>query len=145
MTSTTETPAEQPNVIMLRQFMLGLNPFLIIELTGMSGDEDIKTELTFGGGMDSESALEVIATIAEQQPPAVVRADDGTEDSAYDRMVRAFQIFQHYDDGRGDIHAEHDELWAGGNPGAMSAEHLAELDHLGWMPDFENETFHRFC
>jgi hypothetical protein len=64
--------------------------------------------------------------------------------SVYDEMARAFTIFASYPDERPGISAEHDEIWAGPNPAVMTAEDLAELEQLRWMPDHAHETFHRF-
>jgi predicted component of type VI protein secretion system len=59
------------------------------------------------------------------------------------RMIRAFQIFNEYSDERQDIHARHDEIYAGPDPANVSAEHLAELDELDWLP-CEYNCFRRF-
>ena len=61
--------------------------------------------------------------------------------NAYQRMARAMEIFNSYP-ADADISCQHDEMWAGPDPSDVSAEHLKELDVLGWMP--EDGTFHRF-
>ena len=53
--------------------------------------------------------------------------------TAYQRIIRAFEIFDSYPD-RQSTHAEHDEFFAGPDPTTVSAEHLAELEQLGWRP-----------
>lgn len=64
--------------------------------------------------------------------------------SIYARMARAFQIFDSYGDpNEQDISAEHDEIFAGPDPEVVSAEHLIELEQLGWHADDGNGTFYR--
>lgn len=64
--------------------------------------------------------------------------------SDYADMARAMQIFASYNGQREDISAEHDEIFAGPDPAAVSAEHLDELEGLNWLPVRGLNTFRYF-
>lgn len=64
--------------------------------------------------------------------------------SGYQRIIEAFQIFEKYDHFK-NVHAEHDELYAGPDPSVVSEEELVKLDELGWIADEENGCFYMFC
>jgi hypothetical protein len=68
-----------------------------------------------------------------------------TQPSIYARYARAFTIFAEYDpDNDGSVAVEHDQMWAGPDPASLTAEHIAELEQLGWHADAENETWQRW-
>ncbi len=65
--------------------------------------------------------------------------------NVYQEMARAMEIFASYPVNRGgNVSAAHDEIWAGPDPTVVSAEHLAELEQLGWRASESHETFHKF-
>ncbi len=57
-----------------------------------------------------------------------------TDLSVYARMARAFQIFDGYNGEQG-ANFYYDDAYAGPDPAIVSAEHLTELEALGWHPD----------
>lgn len=62
--------------------------------------------------------------------------------NAYERMIRAFEIFNSYPgDHSANLAAEHDEMWAGPAPEDVSVDHFKELMTLGWHAD--DGCFHR--
>jgi hypothetical protein len=61
--------------------------------------------------------------------------------SYYEELIRALQIFKEYDSDEF-MSAEHDEIHAGPNPELVSAEHIAELEELGWHPSEWNSFYH---
>jgi hypothetical protein len=65
---------------------------------------------------------------------------------SYAGYARAFAIFAEYaPDTTYGVHPAHDEITAGPDPGIVSAEHLEELEALGWTEDSESGTcFHKF-
>ena len=72
------------------------------------------------------------------------------EDVARDRAIgcykawaEAFSIFAKYDE-RGDVAAEHDEVFAGPDCNVMSDEDLVRLAALGWTPNTDVGGFSKF-
>ncbi len=53
--------------------------------------------------------------------------------NAYQKMIRAMQIFDGYDHDRSYSLGSY-EIWAGPDPQRLSAADLAELETLGWSP-----------
>lgn len=72
--------------------------------------------------------------------------EEDTQMSEYEAMAQAFQIFAKYNDTGAltGISAEHDVIYAGPDPGVVSAEDLARLAELHWNPEEEFDTFRRF-
>lgn len=65
--------------------------------------------------------------------------------NAYERMIRAFEIFNSYPGEHvHNLAAEHDRLFAGPDPAEVSADHIAELNALGWHDDSGHESFYRW-
>lgn len=62
--------------------------------------------------------------------------------SYYDELIRALEIFKLYH-GEEYMTAEHDEIKAGPAPEIVSAEHILELEELGWHPN-EDVSFYHF-
>lgn len=62
-----------PDVINLRQFLLGADPYVVIQITGGEMDaageevESVKLDVQFGGGLDQESMFELLAQIVAEQ------------------------------------------------------------------------------
>lgn len=56
-------------MIKLREFLLGANPYVVIQITGgeLDGEgevDSLKLDIQFGGGLDQESMFELLAQIA---------------------------------------------------------------------------------
>lgn len=62
---------------------------------------------------------------------------------SYQPYIEAFEIFDKYDHFK-EIHAEHDEIYAGPDPEALSNEDMNKIIELGWLPDNENGCFYKF-
>jgi len=64
--------------------------------------------------------------------------------SYYEELIRALEIFRTYG-GDEFMSASHDIVYAGPEPKRVSAEHLVELEELGWHPDGDTESsFYHF-
>lgn len=61
----------------------------------------------------------------------------------YQQMARAFQIFDSYDGDQG-VGFYDSEVNAGPDPAVVSAEHLVELEALGWHANDGEECFYSF-
>lgn len=59
----------------------------------------------------------------------------------YQRLIRALEIFSEYEP-NGHVSAEHDVIYAGPASEAVSSEHLAELESLGWATDEDGGFYH---
>lgn len=61
------------DTIKLRQYLLGTNPYIVIQLTGGElndgGDlvESVKLDIQFGGGFDEKTMFELLAQIVHDQ------------------------------------------------------------------------------
>lgn len=66
--------------------------------------------------------------------------------STYAGWIEAFQIFAKYSDYDAiiDIAAEHDVIYTGPHPDAVTAEDAAKLEALGWRMNEEYECFERY-
>ena len=62
----------------------------------------------------------------------------------YEKLIRAFEIFQAVGDVGYGITAEHDVICAGPPAELVSPEQLAELERLGWHPDDSEDGFYHF-
>lgn len=63
--------------------------------------------------------------------------------NTYAGWAEAFKIFERYSDGCAQVCAEHDEIFAGPDPGDVSDADRAKLAALGWLPG-DHGGFRRF-
>lgn len=63
----------------------------------------------------------------------------------YAGWAEAFAIFHHYTNHNFDhVACEHDIIYAGPDPTAVSEQHKARLEELGWYADHSLDCFYRF-
>jgi hypothetical protein len=62
----------------------------------------------------------------------------------YEKLIRAFEIFQAAGDVGEGIAAEHDVICAGPPAEQASAEQRAELERLGWHAGIDEDGFYHF-
>lgn len=51
--------------VQLRQHILGMEPYVLIQITAVEDSENFRVEFEFGGGLDKESAFELLKAIIE--------------------------------------------------------------------------------
>lgn len=75
--------------------------------------------------------------------PAPAPATPPVYDGDYVSLAKAFMIFAKYE-GPQNVAAEHDKIFAGPNPEAMTVEDINALHSLQWYPDNDLECFYYF-
>lgn len=62
----------------------------------------------------------------------------------YEKLIRAFEIFQAAGDVGEGITVEHNVIYAGPSADQVSAQQIAELERLGWHAGIDDEGFYHF-
>lgn len=132
-----------PDVINLREYWLGANPYVVIQITGGELDDDgevysLKLDIQFGGGLGQDEMFELLAQIVgeredEEGPEAVLEALAADAPAACTEETPTGEVIALFAQAMRDANIR--EAWT--HPHIVPMEHFARvavgtLRTLGW-------------